>query len=772
MKFLHRLNLGTKIALLTLPGLILVIAIFGFLYIRSANQVTEMVLQDRLITAGVVEEYIDEVLGQALNEAYSIAQTIEIGETDDSIESQINSLENAYSLLLIKIQNIYIIDNKGSVKWSKPYNQKTIGTNTSHYPSINQTIKEGQSTISALVPNPDNNNPIILISSPIKNEQNEVNGALAVAVDIAQSSISGFVQPIKLGETGYVEVIDQNGTVIARTEPGPKLTPFEKSDHSGRFAELIVVGTPTQGLCHNCHVPVEKVGSRDLLAFVPLDTARWGIVIRQAEEEALTPLREFRQSILLFGVGLIVIALLVIIVTTQDVVRSIGILITASQKIARGDLNSSISSQRRDEIGVLSQNFEDMRIKLKSSYGDLEQRTKELSAILSVSEILTSISDPSNLNTILHDALMKTLEIMQQKIGGILILDDERQLLHYQIHHGLSKEYTQESYWRLGEGISGTVAQTGETIVTEDVSKDPRAAHPDFVQLEGLRAFASVPIPSQDKVLGVLNIASNEARSFSPQDIRLLEGIAGELGTTIVNARLQQDVQNKEEIRGELLREIMTIQEEERRRIARELHDETSQSLASLAANLEAISSTLPADEEKIKIKIKEAQSLSIRILDEIHRLIYELRPSLLDDLGLLAATRWLAENNLEVIGIKSTFKTIGRERRLPRHIESTVFRVVQEAITNIAKHSHAKNADIILHFNKNTIRVNIKNDGKGFDVKEAITSKQRPRGLGLLGMKERVELISGTFTIRSHNRRIGTEIDIEIPIKKGGSNE
>ncbi len=229
-------------------------------------------------------------------------------------------------------------------------------------------------------------------------------------------------------------------------------------------------------------------------------------------------------------------------------------------------------------------------------------------------------------------------------------------------------------------------------------------------------------------------------------------------------ARLHKELQEKDETRGELLRQIFSIQEEERKRIARELHDETSQTLAGLAANLEAIARMLPGNMEKAKAELGKLQALSIDILDEMHKLIYELRPSLLDDLGLVAAARWLAENNLGEAVIAANFNVTGRERRMSSQLESTLFRVIQEAINNIIKHARAKNVIISLDFKKYTIRVRIQDDGRGFDVQEAISAKDRPRGLGLLGMKERVELINGKLTIRSHPGGRGTEINIEIP--------
>jgi len=160
---------------------------------------------------------------------------------------------------------------------------------------------------------------------------------------------------------------------------------------------------------------------------------------------------------------------------------------------------------------------------------------------------------------------------------------------------------------------------------------------------------------------------------------------------------------------------------------------------------------------------LEKAQRLSISILDEIHRLIYELRPTLLDDLGLVAATRWLVDNILGDAGVRVDFKTSGRERRLSPQLETTLFRVIQEAVYNISRHAQAKKAEVTLHFKRGKVWVGIKDDGIGFDVKEAISSKERPRGLGLLGMKERIELIQGSLSISSRPGG-GTEINIEIP--------
>jgi signal transduction histidine kinase len=227
---------------------------------------------------------------------------------------------------------------------------------------------------------------------------------------------------------------------------------------------------------------------------------------------------------------------------------------------------------------------------------------------------------------------------------------------------------------------------------------------------------------------------------------------------------LHEELRHKDKIRGELLREILSIQEEERAKIARELHDETSQVLSSISACLEAAAGTLPDNAEQSKAIIKKAQAFSVTLLDDIHRLIYELRPALLDDLGLVAALRWLVDNSLSTAGISVDFKTTGKQRRLPLKLETTLFRVLQEATTNIVRHAHANNAIIILNFKKRSIAARIKDNGKGFNVEKAVSSRERPQGLGLLGMKERTELMRGTLNIRSQ-AGCGTEIDIVVPV-------
>jgi PAS domain S-box-containing protein len=249
--------------------------------------------------------------------------------------------------------------------------------------------------------------------------------------------------------------------------------------------------------------------------------------------------------------------------------------------------------------------------------------------------------------------------------------------------------------------------------------------------------------------------------AFSPEGNRVYFHMV-----TDITARKQAEkglTRSHEKLRH-LSGDLESLREEERRKIARDLHDETSQLLASLSAHLQAAIGTLPKSSDRVRKELKRAQSLSIDIIDQLQRITYELRPLVLDDLGLVPAIGWLVDKNLKKAGIKVKFNTLGEMRRLDRQVETTVFRIIQEAVSNIIRHSKARNVELLLRYTKKRIAVTISDDGKGFSQKEVIKKREGMRGLGLLGMKERIELVNGRFSLSSRADS-GTKIVFSIPL-------
>ncbi|MCK4368136.1 MAG: GAF domain-containing protein [Dehalococcoidales bacterium] len=387
--------------------------------------------------------------------------------------------------------------------------------------------------------------------------------------------------------------------------------------------------------------------------------------------------------------------------------------------------------------------------------------------LLALSHISSAVSGLRDLDAVLRIALDNVLEIINGAIGGILLLDNDTKTLRYRVHRGLSAKYAEDMRTPLGEGIAGKVAQTGEPMLLEDISKDPRTAHPDLISAEGIKGFISVPLKAKDKVVGVMNVASHVAGRFGADDVSLLNSIGDYLGTTIEQARLYERLARAGERYRDLLKHALTTQEQERKRIARELHDETSQALTSLTLSLMAIIGMAEmkgfGDAEFME-KLKTTHSYAVYAGNEIVKLMKELRPTLLDELGMPAAIHRYAKDTLQAQGINVSAEFIGTEQRLPPEIEVTLFRIAQGVMGNILEHSGAKNVSIKLECNASECVLIIKDDGKGFDVSKLTQVEPGGRGAGLFTMRERLSLLGGTGRIESKPGQ-GTKIIAKVPL-------
>jgi len=393
------------------------------------------------------------------------------------------------------------------------------------------------------------------------------------------------------------------------------------------------------------------------------------------------------------------------------------------------------------------------------------RRHHHLHALNRISSATSGLWD---LDAILNIALDTVLEIIGATTGGILLLHEQTQMLSYRVYRGLSAKYVEQVKMRLGEGVAGRVAQTGEPVVLEDISRDPRVAYPDLVSTEGLRGFVSVPLKAKDEVVGVMNVAAHMPGQFSAEDMYLLNSIGCQLGTAIEQARLYQRLELGRERYQTLLQHALTAQEEERKRIARELHDETSQALTSLTLNLQAAITKAETDgvvEADFIGKLQKIQSLAVHTQNEISKLMKELRPTLLDELGLPAAISRYAKDSLESLGTKVSTEFEGVEERLPAEVEVTLFRIAQGMLGNILEHAEAKNVSIRLECNASECVLDIKDDGKGFDVSKITRVDKGGRGAGLFTMKERARLVGGGCSIKSRLGK-GTRIVVKVPVK------
>lgn len=208
--------------------------------------------------------------------------------------------------------------------------------------------------------------------------------------------------------------------------------------------------------------------------------------------------------------------------------------------------------------------------------------------------------------------------------------------------------------------------------------------------------------------------------------------------------------------------QILHAQEQERKRIARELHDETSQVLTSLLISLALLEETVTTD--AARTRISDTRALAHQTLRAVRNLSIDLRPSALDDLGLLPALRWYIKEYQQKCGIEVEFVSSGFKERLSPEMETALYRVVQESLTNTAKHAHARRVWVSLAEDGTTVRAHVRDDGRGFDAEAVLRTPWQDRGLGLAGMQERASLLNGTVEVTAQPGK-GCAIDVTLPL-------
>lgn len=234
------------------------------------------------------------------------------------------------------------------------------------------------------------------------------------------------------------------------------------------------------------------------------------------------------------------------------------------------------------------------------------------------------------------------------------------------------------------------------------------------------------------------------------------------MANTLRSLFLQLEERNRELMA--LSERAINVQEEERRAIAQTLHDDTGQALSMLIVHLDRLEVRVPAGQEDLRKQVSEARSLAAATLAELRRILSGLRPAILDDLGAVPAIRWFARTNLEQAGVQVEVQATEPFLELSPTITTTLFRIVQEAVSNIIRHAQAKSVRIVLQSKDGAVRLKIEDDGCGFDPDKTSRSAVEMHRLGLLGMRERVERLGGGVQIESVPGE-GTKVDVTIPV-------
>ena len=384
---------------------------------------------------------------------------------------------------------------------------------------------------------------------------------------------------------------------------------------------------------------------------------------------------------------------------------------------------------------------------------EIERWSKQLEDV--VNTIAMAISQPLELKEMLDVALRKVLELTGLEAGGVFLIDDRAQELTLVVQHGLSQRLIQGiERMKFGEGLAGRAASSGEPIVVENLSEDPRLISM-VTKEEGFRFHASVPLKSRGRVLGIMGLASKNYRQFSPQEVTLLTAIGQQIGVAIENARLHQQV-----------RHLATV--EERDRLARELHDRLAQALGYLNVKASITDELLSGGQiNQAQASLLEMKEIAKETYTDVREAIFSLRTTASSGLGLLATLQeYLAEYRAHY-GVDARLVVDDESlAEFPADVEIQIIRIIQEALTNVRKHAGASKAWVRFEQHGDRIRISVEDDGQGFDPAQVTGEGQRYFGLQI--MRERAESVGGDLELDSRPGK-GTRLVIRVPLTPRG---
>jgi len=602
-------GLQRRITLAATLGLSLIVLCFGIVSYYLIERNIEDTLNKRIALAHLIRNNVDTVIKENINRLYDISLSGSIDLHGSDVRLAKEALATAYRYSIFT-DGIFLMDTGGNVLLNYPERMMDVSLNLLSIEPISRMIAMGKPVVSNIYTVEPVKKKLLYILVPFRDKNGNYAGVAGGEIDPTNPLLTSMLRLRDAGGNTFVDIIDSNGVVVASSTPSRALT---YCDYNNIFSALISSKKERVTTCHQCHIKGtgrEKI--TNMMAFVPLETAPWGVSIQEPEKDVFAPVVKLKWTLSALGIIFIGTAFMLTWGVSRSIANPIRELTYATERIAEGKLSTPLFPQGGDEIGVLGRSFESMRLKLVESMENTKRYNIELETRV--------------------------------------------------------KERTRQ------------IKESGRRI------------------------------------------------------------------------------QN-------LLKKIISSQEEERKRIARELHDITLQELSAILMRLD-ICKLFP--ESISQEKIEEVRNITLNALDGVHTITQNLRPSVLDDLGLESAIKWLLDTHLKERGVTYFFKMFGAtDMRFSPEVEISLFRTIQEAIVNIARHAKAKHVLISMEIVGRMVSVLIEDDGQGFDLDLLLQNTlnyKDGRGLGILGMRERAYFIGGTLHLSS-SLGSGTKITLKVPL-------
>jgi len=417
-----------------------------------------------------------------------------------------------------------------------------------------------------------------------------------------------------------------------------------------------------------------------------------------------------------------------------------------------------------DEIQLITSMSNQIAVAIHNArlYAEVEKKTRELSALF---EVTSTASQSLETDRILREVAQKITEIFAFDAARVFLYDAAKDELRveatYETHPELASGVT---HLKRGKGISGAVVATGEPIVISDTSTDPRYLELTTTKTAlktGQKFLASFPIKYKDQTLGAITCVGRQPRQLAAQEIQLINSMSSQIAVALENSRYYEQTKRQAlQLRNYALRQE-SIREKEQTRISREIHDELGQALTALKLEVSLLGTRLRSDADLERI-IGEISEMLDSTIQTVRKIATQLRPDVLDKLGLIPAIEWHLLEFRKRTGIECNFASSPSDLHLSEPHSTAFFRILQEALTNVARHARASRVQIRLDEKNDQDFLLIEDNGVGIDTEKLADSES----LGLLGMQERAHALGGWVVVR-RNEKKGTTVTACIPVDR-----
>ncbi len=398
-------------------------------------------------------------------------------------------------------------------------------------------------------------------------------------------------------------------------------------------------------------------------------------------------------------------------------------------------------------------------VSLAGDFSLAQQRLNRLGLFYQMGQALVTSFD---LNEFLTHTMQLATDVMDSGASSLMLIDEERGELVFEVSHGGGGDILRRQRMSIQEGIAGWVARHGKPAIANDARADPRFNPRVDVRTGFLtQSIAAVPLKIKGRTIGVLEVLNKySGGGFDAEDLRLLTSIAAQAAIAIENARLYASLREERD-------HIIQAQEEVRRELARNLHDGTVQMLSAISMSIDHLQRLLEVKPEAAFSELVALRSLVHQATREARLVLFELRPIMLETQGLVPTLGSYAAQLNETEDFAVHFERTMLPRQLDTKIAGTIFSIVQEAINNAKRHAAARNVWIRLASTPDTLIVQVRDDGRGFDVATVEREYERRGSFGLLNMRERSRLIDGRLSIQSQTEPPdrGTTITLSVPL-------